>query len=93
MMIDIIPGNGKQECYSCQPYLELLVDERLGLFNKYKNASFTFKCEILSYVLDYPGIGKVFNCCAPGAHKAYPLCEIEGKENVLTYCIYSRVSV
>lgn len=31
IMIGINPGNGKKECYSCQPYLELLVDELLAL--------------------------------------------------------------
>ena len=60
--------NDKKEYYTCQPYMELLVDELLVLndgriYNAYKGAPFAFKCDVISYVLDYPGMRKVFNWC------------------------------
>ena len=67
-----------------QPYLDVLVDELLQLSGKqiydaYKKAPFAFKCEVISYILDYPGIGKVFNVLGSGAYRGCAWCEIEDK--------------
>lgn len=77
-------GNGSKEPETLQPYLDLLVDELLELSSKtvydaYSKAPFQFKCEVLSYVLDYPGVGKVFNVLGSGAYKACAWCEIQDK--------------
>lgn len=66
LLVGIIPGNGKQEAKNIQPYLEILVDELISLSNTtmydaYQQATFELKIEILLHILDYPGIGKVFN--------------------------------
>ena len=37
------------------------------LFYTYKQAPFTLKIDVLSYVLHYPGVGKVFNVMGSGA--------------------------
>ena len=80
-------GNGSREPETVQPYLDLLVDELLQLSDKsvydsYSKAPFLFKCEMLSYVLDYPGVGKVFNVLGSGSYRACAWCEIQDK-----YCM------
>ena len=67
LLVGIIPGNGDHEAKSADPYLEVVVDELLALsgatfYDAYRKAPFNFKVRILSYVLDYPGLNKVFNC-------------------------------
>lgn len=62
----------------------MLVDELLQLsgkqiFDAYKQAPFEFKVEVLSYILDYPGVGKVFNVLGSGAYKACAWCQIQDK--------------
>ena len=79
----IIPGNGKKEANSIHPYLEILVDELISLTNAemydaYKQANFNLKVEILLYVLDYPGLGKVFNIHGAGSYKGCLWCVIKG---------------
>ena len=87
----IIPGNGTKEPYSLQPYLDILVDELLFLsgqqfYDSYKRSSFTMKCEIPSYVLDYPGVFKVLNSVCSGGYKACAWCEKQEKFSLNT-CI------
>ena len=83
LLVGIIPGNGKQEAKNIQPYLEILVDELISLsnttmFDAYQQATFELKVEILLHILDYPGIGKVFNICGAGAYKGCTWCDIQG---------------
>lgn len=64
-------------------YLEALVVEILSLtvkelFDSYKQAPFTLKIDVLSNVLDHPGVGKVFNLMGSGA-KGFKWCEIKDK--------------
>lgn len=66
-------GNRSREPETLQPYLDLLVDELLQLsgksvYNSYSKAPFLLKCE-MSYVLNYPGVGKVFHVFGSGAYK------------------------
>jgi len=61
-------------CYSC------LIN--LFMIHTVIKAPFLFKCEMLSYVLYYPGVGKVFNVPGSGAYKACAWCEIQDK-----YCV------
>ena len=60
------------------PYLSILVDELLSLSNRklfdaYQNAPFQLKLEVFMFVLEYPGIGKVFNVMGSGAYQG---CEL-----------------
>ena len=84
-----IPGNGTREPNSLDPYLDILVDELLAISNKevfdaYQRAPFKLKAEILMYVLDYPGLAKVFNILGANAYQACAWCEIEGLYSDLT---------
>ena len=83
-LLGIVPGNGTQEPKSLDPYLDVAVDEllklsNLDLYDAYKAEPFKLKVEILLYVLDYPGIGKVFRMSGSGAYKGCVWCEIKGE--------------
>lgn len=83
MLLGIIPGSGKKEPALLSPYLEIVVDELLQLSNSstydaYVGAPFQMKVELLLYVLDYPGVCKVFNVSGSGAYKGCMWCDIKG---------------
>ena len=75
-LVGTIPGNGSKEPHSVDPYLNVLVDELLEIsnnkvvFDSYQNAPFNLKVGILLYILDYKGVGKVFNWMGPNAYQA-----------------------
>lgn len=84
LLVGIIPGKGSKEASNIQPYLEVLVDEILSLsnqviFDAYHEAPFKLKVEVLLYVLDYPGVCKVFNTLGSGSYNGCMWCEIKGK--------------
>ena len=86
-LVGIVPGNGRQEAKTIQPYLEVLVDELISLTNAelydaYQQ-SFALKVEILLRVLDYPGIAKMFNINGAGAYKGCAWCDIRGERIVM----------
>ena len=83
-LVGIIPGNGRKEAKTIQPYLEVLVDELISLSNAklydaYQQSTFQLKVEILIHILDYPGIAKMFNINGAGAYKGCAWCDIRGK--------------
>ena len=64
-------------------HIDVVVDEFLklssvDLYDAYKAEPFKLKMEILLYVLDYPGMGKVLKMCGSGAYKGCVWCEIKG---------------
>lgn len=78
------PSNGTKEPKSVSPYLEVVVDELLGLsnaklFDAYQKAPFHLKVELFLYILDYPGINEVFGVSGSGAYQGCVWCKIEGK--------------
>ena len=82
-LVGIIPGNGSKEPENIDPYLEVLIDELLSLtesniYDAYSNAPFKMKLHIMSYVLDYPGIGKVFRTMGSGAYFGCMWCDLKG---------------
>ena len=85
MLAGIVPAQTEgQEPKHLDPYLEIVVDEVLELsgatfFDAFRNASFTFKVALMSYVLDYPGLGKVFTAAGQTALQGCMWCEIRGK--------------
>ena len=92
-LVGTIPGNGTKEPNTLDPYLDILVDELLAISNKetfdaYQNAPFKLKADILMYVLDYPGLGKVFNVLGANAYQACAWCEIEGMFNLVYLQFY-----
>ena len=84
-LVGTIPGNGNKEPNNLDPYLSILVDELLEISNQkiydaYQNAPFNVKVNILMYILDYPGICKVFNIKGANAYQGCAWCEIQGKQ-------------
>ncbi len=84
VLMGIIPGNGTKEAKTLNPYLNVLVDELLyisnaTIYDSYQEAPFQVKVSILHYILDYPGICKVFHVCGSGAYKGCVFCDITGK--------------
>ena len=45
----------------------------------YQGTSFKIKAEILLYVLDYPGLGKVMRMSGSGAYEGCAWCDIKGR--------------
>ena len=78
-----MPSNGKREPKNVHPYLEVVVDELIELsgskmFDAYKQASFGFKVKLLNYVLDYPGLNKIFCASGSGALQGCMWCDFRG---------------
>ena len=82
-LVGIIHANNKREARNIHPYLEVSMDELLSLsnYNIYdakRQAEFNLKDEILFYVLDYPGVGKLFNLNGAGEYKGCLWCDVKG---------------
>ena len=85
-LVGIIPGNGCSEVTKIDPYLEILVDELLYLtkckvVDAYQKAPVDIKIKVLLYVLDYPGLCKMFNQQGSGGLSGCHWCHVRG-----TYC-------
>lgn len=83
LLVGIVPANGRLEPKSLEPYLSIVVDEILLLSNAkmydaYREAPFSAKVDLLTFVLDYPGISKVFNFTGVGSYKGCVWCDIKG---------------
>ena len=84
LLVGIVPANGSREAHNLNPYLDILVDELLEIsastiFDAYQNAPFTCKVELLLYILDYPGICKLFGIVGSGAYNGCAWCHIQGR--------------
>ena len=82
-LVGIIPGNDCSEVTKVDPYVEILVDELLYLtkckiVNAYQKAPVDIKIKVLLYVLDYPGLCKVFNQQESGGLSGCHWCHIRG---------------
>ena len=83
-LVGTVPGNGNKEPNNLDPYLSILVDELLALtdlniYDSYQNAPFKLKVNVLMYILDYPGISKMFTIKGSNAYQGCAWCEIEGR--------------
>ena len=91
ILVGIIPAQGDgKEPFNLDPYPEVLVDELLcltdtKLYDAYKNEAFSAKVDILLYVLDYQGIGKVFHMTGTGSYRGCSWCQLKG-----TYCTHLK---
>ena len=84
LLVGIISGNGTKEPKSVSPYLEVVVDELLSLSNAtlhdaYQQAPTAVKMELFLYILDYPGINKIFGVSGSGAYQGCVWCDIKGE--------------
>ena len=71
-------------------YLDILVDElmelnTIRLYDAHLGEEFDLSVRILSYVLDYLGIGKLFHTLRSGAYQGCLWCEIQGNFFEATY--------
>ena len=84
LLVRIIPSQAQgKEPKHLDPYLEVLVDELLflsscKLFDSYHNAPFQAKVEIMIYILDYQGLGKVFCLSGTGSYRGCAWCMLKG---------------
>ena len=86
LLVGIIPANGTKEPQNLNPYLDILVDELLDMcdttvFDAYNSAPFQLKVEILLYILDYPGMGKVMSVVGSGGYQGCMFCDLEGEHD------------
>lgn len=85
LLVGIIPSQKEgSEPKDLDPYLEVLVDELISLcgckiYDDYKKAPFNMKVEILIYVLDYQGLGKVFSLTGTGSYRGCAWCLLKGQ--------------
>ena len=84
LLLGIVPANNTKEPHKVTPHLELVVDELLYLSNRtmydsYQQAPFKVKVDILIFILDCPGIGKVMNATGSGSCRGCVWCDIQGK--------------
>ena len=85
VLVGIIPSQSQgAEPKDLDPYLEVLIDEILylsgcKLYDAYQKAPFTVKIEIILYVLDYQGIGKLFSLTATGSYRGCAWCMLKGQ--------------
>ena len=101
MLVGVIPANGKGEAKSVDAYLEVVVDEIMTLsgntfYDGYKDEQFCFHVQIHNYVLDYPGLNKVFCCTGAGSLQGCMWCEIIGEYKsalVITYLLLTEFEV
>ena len=86
LLVGIVPANGTKEPQDLNPYIDIFVDELLELcsstlFDAYSKAPFLCKVEVLLYVLDYPGIGKVLSVVGSGGYQGCMFCDLQGQRD------------
>ena len=76
MIAGLIPGNGRQEPKTLEPYISLLVDELIALENcqmrDHLGNIIDVKVKLLDFTFDYPAIGNVLHY--PGSARSFKEC-------------------
>lgn len=91
ILVGIIPSQVQGgEPKDLDPYLEVLVDEIIylsgsKLYDAYQRAPFSAKVEVLIYILDYQGVGKVFSLTGTGSLRGCAWCLFKGE-----YCTHLK---
>ena len=71
----IIPSNGTGEPKHIAPFLDVVVNELLllssSMYDAYHDAPFSLTAQVLNYVLDYPGLAKVFSMTDSGSYLVF----------------------
>jgi len=83
MLAGIIPGYGRKEPKSLDPYINVLVTELLSnleckLYDSYTNSPVTVKIALLQYLCDIPAFSKLLHCSSQAALRAYFFCKDVG---------------
>ncbi|WAR04472.1 hypothetical protein MAR_019841 [Mya arenaria] len=85
-LVVIIPGKEKSESSNLSPYVKVLADELMFLtrckaYNAYAKAPLDVKLKLLLYVLDYPGLSKLFHQHGSGSLVGCHWCHVRGEHN------------
>ena len=86
MLAGVVPGYGRKEPKSLDPYVNVLVDELLenlecNLYNSYTDAPVTVKIALLQYLCDIPAFSKLLHCSSQAAIRACFFCKDVGVYN------------
>ncbi|XP_063437818.1 uncharacterized protein LOC134718894 [Mytilus trossulus] len=86
MLVGIIPGNGRKEPKSLDPYITILVDELLSnmecqLYDSHKDAPVTVKIALLQYLCDIPAFAKLLHLSGQAALRSCTFCKEVGVRN------------
>ncbi|XP_060083986.1 uncharacterized protein LOC132563249 [Ylistrum balloti] len=84
LLVRIIPGSNRSEASKLDPYIEIMVDELLYLtecstVDTYRKAPVEIKIKLLVYILDYPGLSKLFCQHGSASLSGCHWCHIRGK--------------
>ena len=85
ILVGIIPSQVQgKEPNQLDPFLEVLLDEIFFLCNSkiydaYQEAPFYVKVDIMIYILDYQGLGKVFSLTGTGSYRSCAWCMLKGQ--------------
>ena len=85
LLVGFIPSQAEgKEPKDLDPFLEVLVDEIIflsscKLYDAYRKAPFQAKVEIMIYILDYQGLGKVFCLTGTGSYRGCGWCMQKGQ--------------
>lgn len=85
LLVGIIPSQTQgKEPKHLDPFLEVLVDEILSLssckiYDAYRKAPFQVKVDIMIYILDYQGLGKLFCLTGTGSYRGCGWCLQKGQ--------------
>ncbi|XP_076084502.1 uncharacterized protein LOC143055256 [Mytilus galloprovincialis] len=83
MLAGIVPGYGRKEPKSLDPYINVLVDELLSniecnLYDAYTDAPVNVKIALLQYLCDIPAFSKLLHCSGQAAIRACFFCKDTG---------------
>ncbi|XP_021376310.1 uncharacterized protein LOC110465059 [Mizuhopecten yessoensis] len=83
MLVGIIKGKKNHSDSNIDAYVEILVDELLSLtgctmYSAYSKAPVDVKLKLLLYVLDYPGLSKLFHQHGSGSLLGCHWCNVNG---------------
>lgn len=86
MIAGIVPGYGRKEPKSLDPYVNILVDELLtnlecNMYNAYTDAPVNVKVALLQYLCDIPAFSKLLHCSSQAAIRACFFCKDIGIYN------------
>ncbi|CAG2228214.1 unnamed protein product [Mytilus edulis] len=80
MLLGIVPGHGRKEPKSLDPYISILVDELLvnmesKMYDSHKEAPVTVKIALLQYLCDIPAFSKLLHLSGQAALRSCVFCK------------------
>ncbi|XP_076106800.1 uncharacterized protein LOC143075311 isoform X2 [Mytilus galloprovincialis] len=94
MLLGIVPGHGRKEPKSLDPYISILVDELLvnmesKMYDSHKEAPVTVKIALLQYLCDIPAFSKLLHLSGQAALRSCVFCKEDGvRSNTLNKTLH-----